>query len=147
MEYVSKSPEETKTIAQSFMKELLEKTEKGPIIVELLGDLGAGKTTFMHGVGEFFSITKPLSSPTFVIQKNYSLDHTTFKNLVHIDAYRIETEKELATLKWGEYSNNKENIIFIEWSKNMKDGLGNTSARVSFEHIDDTTRTITISYA
>lgn len=146
MEYLSESAEATKNIAKEFVKTLLEKAKSGPILVGLVGDLGAGKTTFMQGVGEFLGVTFPLSSPTFVIQKNYNINVGNFKHLVHIDAYRLEGEKELEALKWEHYSTDTESIIFIEWPANIKSDLNNFSAEIFFDHEDVDKRKIKIVY-
>jgi tRNA threonylcarbamoyladenosine biosynthesis protein TsaE len=53
-------------------------------IVVLRGDLGAGKTAFTQGVGNFLGI-KDVTSPTFVIARS----HKAVIPLIHVDAYRL----------------------------------------------------------
>lgn len=114
----------------------------GPVIIELVGDLGVGKTTFMAGVGEFLGVKEPIISPTFLIQRNYNLGAGhPWKRLVHLDAYRIERESELAGIDWEKYSTDPENIIFIEWPANMQIKLAATR-RIEFNHISETEREI-----
>lgn len=145
MEKISENLEQTKDIAKSFLDDLINKNniKSGPIIVELVGDLGAGKTTFMKGVGEYFQIKETVISPTFLIQRNYDIpEGFPFKKLVHIDAYRIEDHKELDTIDWKTYSNDKDNIIFIEWSNNLKQKLPANSVIIEFFHENETSRKI-----
>jgi tRNA threonylcarbamoyladenosine biosynthesis protein TsaE len=143
MERVSNSEQETKTIAKEFLKELLSKDLPKPLIIELIGDLGAGKTTFMKGVGEFFGIKEIIISPTFLIQRNYNITGIfPFKKLIHLDAYRIEDQKEIDSIDWKNYSNNPDNIIFIEWSKNMEDYLPDGSIKIEFSYENETNRKI-----
>ena len=60
----------------------------------LHGNLGAGKTTFVQGLAHGFGVTVPVTSPTFAI---YSIYHGRF-SLVHLDAYRLETDREIDDL-------------------------------------------------
>lgn len=136
---ITKSPEETKELAREFVRGL---PRKSPMIIELVGDLGAGKTTFMSGVGEFFGIKEPIVSPTFMIQRNYTIvGDFPWKKLVHLDAYRIENERELDGINWEHYSSDPENIIFIEWPANMKVDL-KADRRIEFKHVSENEREI-----
>jgi tRNA threonylcarbamoyladenosine biosynthesis protein TsaE len=60
----------------------------------LHGDLGAGKTTFVQGLARGFGVTDPVTSPTFNI---YSV-HRGARLLVHLDAYRLETARQIEDL-------------------------------------------------
>lgn len=139
---ITSNPEQTKELAREFMKGLTSSHEA--TIVELVGDLGAGKTTFMQGVGEYFGLTKALSSPTFVIGKHYDLpEGFPWKRLIHIDAYRIESADELSGIGWQRYASDASNIIFIEWPGNMKTDL-RAVKRINFNHINENQRDIQI---
>lgn len=144
MEVLSKNPKETKALARDFCAQIAGRP--GPLIVELVGDLGAGKTTFMQGVGEFFGLKEPLVSPTFVIQKVYDLPSSVeanLKKLIHIDAYRIENGEELNALSWERCATDPSNLIFIEWPKNMQTNL-HADFEIRFEHVSEDERKITI---
>lgn len=136
--YTSNGPEETRRIAKEFCKSL---SGPGPVIVELVGDLGAGKTTFMKGVGEFFGVKEDIISPTFLIERAYKIEQGPFKKLSHIDAYRIEKASELDTIGWSETSSAPENLIFIEWPANIQTDLPG-AMRIEFEHVGESTRKI-----
>jgi tRNA threonylcarbamoyladenosine biosynthesis protein TsaE len=141
---ITKSAEETKALAQSFMQGLIREAVTSTCIVELVGDLGAGKTTFMQGVGEFFGVTENIVSPTFVIQRNYEIPSGfPWDRLIHIDAYRIEDEAELRAIAFEGYASDPRNIIFIEWPSNMKTELG-AVRRVEFTHKSENEREIKI---
>ncbi|MFI5356945.1 MAG: tRNA (adenosine(37)-N6)-threonylcarbamoyltransferase complex ATPase subunit type 1 TsaE [Opitutales bacterium] len=60
----------------------------------LHGDLGTGKTTFVQGLARGFGIDHPVTSPTFAIYTLYRGRRT----LVHLDAYRLETAREIDDL-------------------------------------------------
>ncbi len=93
---------------------------KGATIIALEGDLGAGKTTFVQGVAQSLGVVE-VTSPTFVIQKNYPITHTDFEQLVHIDAYRLENTHELLVLDFEAIANNPKNLMFIEWPERVPD--------------------------
>jgi tRNA threonylcarbamoyladenosine biosynthesis protein TsaE len=60
----------------------------------LHGDLGVGKTTFVQGLARGFGVREPVTSPTFNI---FTL-HQGNRILVHLDAYRLETPREVDDL-------------------------------------------------
>ena len=85
-------------------------------IVLLRGDLGAGKTTMVKGIAEAFQAAEQedVTSPTFTLVHEYRGPERT---LYHIDLYRIDTERELATLGLDDLSNEDGNILLIEWGE------------------------------
>lgn len=118
MEYHLQTLEEFEQNATSFCKELFP--HKQATIVLLSGDLGAGKTTFVQKCAQYFGITEPLTSPTFVIQKEYDINnHPFFNRLIHIDAYRLEGKHDLEYLGWNTLIEKSENIIFLEWPEKV----------------------------
>jgi tRNA threonylcarbamoyladenosine biosynthesis protein TsaE len=142
MKFLSKSREETKEIANKFLETLT--TGETATVVALHGDLGAGKTTFTQEVGKLLGIEENMHSPTFVIEKIYSIDYKNFKNLIHIDAYRLEKESELLHLGWQEIIKEKENLIFIEWPERVSGIMPTESKMINFKFIDEETREIEI---
>ena len=62
------------------------KTVQAPQVIELIGDVGAGKTTFVRGLAEGLGITTPVTSPSFTISKEYAFPNG---RLVHYDFYRL----------------------------------------------------------
>ncbi len=150
MIYKSVSEQETKEAAKAIIQKILEAKKTGPIFVGLIGDLGAGKTTFMKGVAEFFSVTEAIQSPTFVIQKIYPISeenrhekHHTFTQLIHMDMYRLESEDALRALAWEDYKNNKEHILCVEWPNQLWETNPEEMIPVTIEHDDHETRIIT----
>ena len=107
------------------------------IVVALIGELGAGKTTFVQKFAKALGITEPVLSPTFVILKKYG-------NLVHIDAYRLESAKELEALEIYDLIADPNNVIFIEWADRVKEILPDNSITIHFDHVNETTRKISI---
>lgn len=143
MSVVIKTIEELFSFARDFTLKLEPK--KGATIIALDGDLGAGKTAFVKKVAEFLAIEEELTSPTFVIQKEYIVQkHSFFKKLIHIDAYRLEKSSDLEYLGWEENIQNPENIICIEWPSEVEGINMPEKIQVSIEIQSDKSRRITI---
>ncbi|MCK4918402.1 MAG: tRNA (adenosine(37)-N6)-threonylcarbamoyltransferase complex ATPase subunit type 1 TsaE [Candidatus Pacebacteria bacterium] len=141
---------EMKDFANFYIKNLKKEQNKAEIII-LIGDLGSGKTTFIQQIANIFEIKEYITSPTFVIQKKYKINNLPagrqvpslgFENLIHIDAYRLESGKELLDLNWEENINNSQNIIFIEWPERVSDILPKDVNKISFKFIDENSREI-----
>ena len=141
MKYLSKSLEETGQIAKTFL-ETIYPIGGSSVVVALEGNLGAGKTAFTQEVGKILGVVENIHSPTFVIEKIYKIDWRKFKNLIHIDAYRLEKESELLHIGWKEIVKEKENLILIEWPENVAGIIPTDAKRIYFKFMDETTREI-----
>ncbi len=131
----SNSAVETKKIAAIIAATLVRaKPKTHARVVTLLGDLGAGKTTFIQGFAHALGIKHRITSPTFVIIKRYKLKRPPYKNLYHLDAYRISHIKELAPLEFDEVLANPLNIILIEWANNLKGARFTKPVNLSLRH-------------
>ena len=133
---LSKNIKETEKIAKIFLDELLKrkKKPKGALVVGLSGDLGTGKTAFTKFVAKHLGIKNRVFSPTYVIIKNYELRITNYKKFFHIDAYRLENEKELLHLGWEEIIKNDEHLVFIEWPENISKAMPIHSKFIYISH-------------
>ena len=142
---VIKNLKELDDFAKFFVKHLPVSSKKA-VVVGLAGELGSGKTTFTQTVAKIFGIKGYITSPTFVIQKKYKiiLPQNNFENLIHLDAYRLGSGKELRDLGWEEITQNPKNIIFLEWPEKVCDILDEQVIFLHFEFLDETTREIKI---
>lgn len=143
MEIVSQSIADTEAFARNFVQNLKLK-EKEATVVGLYGDLGAGKTAFTKCVAGVLGIQEEITSPTFVIEKIYSLTDKVFEKLIHIDAYRLEKGEELARLGWNDLLSNPKNLILIEWPEKVKEVMPKNHTKLFFTFIDETTRKIEV---
>jgi len=125
--------------------ESLKPRTSGATIVALSGDLGAGKTTFVQGVAKALGLETQITSPTFVIEKIYTLEGQQFKRLIHIDAYRLKEAHELEVLGWNEIANNSENLILIEWPEKVAGLLPDGVIKIILTGVGDS-REIQITY-
>lgn len=89
-------------------------------VITLEGDLGAGKTTFVKGVGLALGITQEINSPTFNILKCYFVKPLP---LYHIDAYRLEGVDDENKNVGLEEVIEGDGVCLIEWPKFIEEKL------------------------
>lgn len=120
----------------------------GATLVTLSGELGAGKTAFTQAVARALGVEEVVTSPTFVLEKIYSLGGETpkFKRLIHIDAYRLEKGGDLAPLGFDELMQDAGNLVLLEWPEKVADALPAPAVRISIVVQTDGSRTISYSH-
>ncbi len=137
--FTSHSLEETQAFARDFLASLEAKKDEATI-VGLYGNLGAGKTALTQAFARELGIERAITSPTFVIEKLYETKHLIFKRLIHIDAYRLSSGRELQVLDFEKLVENANNLIVIEWPENVKEILPKDHLKIYCEFVDETTR-------
>jgi tRNA threonylcarbamoyladenosine biosynthesis protein TsaE len=88
-------------------------------VILLSGELGAGKTTLVQGIGEGLGITDPIVSPTFTLINEYTEGRLP---LYHLDLYRLQPE-EVEALNLESYWEGIEmplGIVAIEWAERLQ---------------------------
>jgi len=109
-----------------------ERLRKGDIVL-LVGELGAGKTTFVRGVAEGAGSRATVASPTFQLVRIYP----GRVQLAHVDLYRIENEAEFDGLGLDELAD--QGVVVVEWG----DRLGvQDAAVIELEHLGGDRRLI-----
>lgn len=93
---------------------------QGGEVFELIGDVGAGKTTFTRGLAKGLGVSEQVQSPTFTISREY--DGRDNLTLVHYDFYRLN-EAGIMAQELAETVANRQNITVIEWSGVASDSL------------------------
>jgi tRNA threonylcarbamoyladenosine biosynthesis protein TsaE len=149
-EFLVKNLEELTHFVDQFITFIsLKKAElaNGAIVVGLSGDLGAGKTTFSKKFAERIGVSDTVTSPTFVLQKKYKIPTNSPLNglvsdFVHIDAYRLESSRELEVLGWGELITTPLTLVFIEWPEKVEGVLPENMIKIQFDFVDENTRRI-----
>ena len=121
IEIVAKSSKETKKAGMALGQILgRESLSDRAFIIALEGDLGSGKTTFIQGLAQGLEVKENILSPTFVIQKDFSLALKNYKNLYHIDAYRLTNGQELIDIGINDWLGGKGIVTVIEWADRVK---------------------------
>lgn len=117
-----------------------------PMLVLLRGDLGAGKTTMVKGIAEAFEAASQdnVTSPTFTLIHEYRGPDVS---VYHIDLYRIETERELATLGLDEILNDPQNVVLIEWGERFPRLVRERDMEIAIERLGEEERKITVTEA
>ena len=129
---------------QKYAEDLAESVGTNRRIFALVGDLGAGKTTFSGFFLRALGITEPVTSPTFVIMKHYLLStaHYPLSSAYHMDCYRLKNTEELAPLGLTEILADEKNIVIIEWADRIAEALPPDTVWIDFAHADETSRYI-----
>lgn len=131
---LSYSQEELPEVAKSLL-ELLPVSSNGAVILALKGELGAGKTSLTQAIASCLGVEELVTSPTFVIAKWYKTNNQTFEGLVHVDAYRIESESELSPLGFDDLVKKPKTLIVIEWPEKIPEALEKLSVNLfNIEH-------------
>lgn len=111
-----------------------------PAVIALSGQLGAGKTQFIKGLGQGLGLDpQKICSATFVLIAEYGEE----RPLVHIDAYRFERPEELENIGWYELLEQPETLIAIEWADKVESILPAERLTVRIAILDDHRREIT----
>ena len=129
-------------IASDLVTKAKKNKTTNAVVLAFYGDLGTGKTTITQKISENLGIKEKIISPTFVIMKKYQIKNGEFKNLIHIDAYRLESSNELILLGWNEIISNKDNLVIIEWPEKTKEVIPIDAIKINLTHIDEQTRGI-----
>lgn len=107
------SAEETRAIAAGFARALPPDSA-----LALHGTLGVGKTTFVQGLARGLGIADAVTSPTFNI---FTLHHGP-TNLLHLDAYRLESTREVEELLLADFMVSPW-CLAVEWPEKIADWL------------------------
>lgn len=104
------SAEQTRALASELARVLPPDTT-----LALHGDMGVGKTTFVQGLAQGLGVTGHVTSPTFAI---YSVYPGATRRLVHLDAYRLENERQIESLLLDEFLTSPW-CLAIEWPEKI----------------------------
>lgn len=128
------SEEETKKFAEEFALEL----KKGDVI-ELIGDVGSGKTFFVRAMSKALG-AKGASSPSFVIKNEYAAKKF---RILHFDFYRL-SEPGILKQELDESLRQRDDLIIIEWADTLKGLLPDDRYRIHFEVTGENARNLDI---
>ncbi len=142
MRTVIHSVHELDAFAKSFAKTLAPLPDVATVLA-LSGELGAGKTAFTQALARALGVEEVVNSPTFVLEKLYALPRgSAFEKLVHIDAYRLENEDELAPLGFDTLVADPTNLIVLEWPEHVTRAVPAAARALVFAVADDGSRNI-----
>lgn len=134
----STSAHETEELA-----ELVGKSLKGGEVIELVSDLGGGKTTFVRGLAKGLGSHERVASPTYTVSKVYQAGKL---ELHHFDFYRLD-EGGMVAHELAEVVNDPSCVVVIEWGEIVQDVLPKeTTLRIFIDRLSEHQRRITFEY-
>lgn len=118
------APEQTEELAAKIGQAL-----KGGEVIELVSDLGGGKTTFVRGLVRGLGSPDKVASPTFTISKVYKAPpHQVY----HFDFYRLD-EPGLMAEDVAEAVEDPNTVVIVEWADVVQHVLPAMRLTVRFE--------------
>jgi tRNA threonylcarbamoyladenosine biosynthesis protein TsaE len=110
-------------------------------MVLLEGELGSGKTTLVKGIlASLASVPEDeVTSPSFTLVHEFGPEGRVY----HVDLYRVEGERDLATLGIDDLLG-RDATVLIEWGEKFGEDVSRPCVRIRFEHLGRDERRITV---
>jgi tRNA threonylcarbamoyladenosine biosynthesis protein TsaE len=115
---------------------------KGGELIELISDLGGGKTTFTRGLASGLGTKDAVASPTFTISREYGGGRL---HVYHFDFYRLG-EAGIIADELAEIIHDKKAVIVVEWAEIVRNVLPDERLRIKLKVIDENDREIEFQY-
>lgn len=115
---------------------------RGGEVLELVSDLGGGKTTFTRGLVRGAGSSDQVGSPTFTLSREYTAPHFT---VAHFDFYRLN-EAGIVADELAEVEGDPNYVAVVEWGDIVHDVLPSNRLTVRFTLTGDETRDIALYY-
>lgn len=125
---VATTPEDTRAIGAG-LAPLLRARDT----VLLTGELGAGKTTFVHGLARGLEVAERVASPTFTLVREY----TGRLTVAHVDVYRLDRVQDVVDLALDEVADG-EAVMVVEWGDAVAELLADDRLRIELSTADPT---------
>lgn len=125
MKYIVSKVEDWDGVAEAVAKQL----EPG-MTLALSGPLGAGKTTFVQALSRVLGAKRNPRSPTFSLVRSYQVKAESIRQLVHVDAYRIDDERDALPLGLDELIAEPGTVLVVEWPERISNFLRKLNAPV-----------------
>ena len=118
--------------------EAIGRSVSGGEVLELVGDIGAGKTTLTKGIARALGINEPVQSPTFTISRVY--DSPKGLRLAHYDFYRLGE----AGIMGDEIreATDDDSVVVVEWAGAVDDNLSKDRLVVKITTISEEERLV-----
>lgn len=122
--------------------EAMGKRLRGGETIELVSDLGGGKTTFVRGLARGFGSTDRVSSPTFTISHEYKAGD---RRLYHFDFYRLN-EAGIVADELAEAAHDAKASVVVEWGDIVADVLPADRITITIKATAEHDRELTLTY-
>ena len=116
-----------------------------PRVVVLRGELGAGKTTLVKGwvAALGAGAQEDVTSPTFTLVHEYAGPRV---KVYHLDLYRLETEREFATLGLEEMAVEPGALVLVEWGEKFAAVLERADAEIRITSLEGDERSLEVRW-
>ncbi|MBO5947923.1 tRNA (adenosine(37)-N6)-threonylcarbamoyltransferase complex ATPase subunit type 1 TsaE [bacterium] len=137
IEIISRTLDDTWRLATNFAKCI----DKNGVVVFFLGEIGAGKTTFIKKFLAEYGVEEEVTSPSFVVMNEY---HSAQLPVYHFDFYRLENlGTKTIRDELTQYSD-EGNILLIEWAEFNDLDIFDDKITFNIEYIENDYRKIVI---
>lgn len=134
---VSRSPDETIKLATAIGHKL-----RGGEAIELVSDLGGGKTAFVRGLASGMGSRDAVRSPSFTLSNEYRSKNLT---LYHFDFYRLK-EPGIMRDELAEALADPAAIVTVEWADLVEDVLPEKRLRITIKVTGEDSRELIFTY-
>ena len=130
---ITRSADETRDIGTAIGRVIAPGT-----LVLLIGQLGAGKTTFTQGIADGLGVTAYTKSPSFVLVNEYQ----GRLPLIHMDLYRIDEPAEVWELGLDDYLG-RDGVVAVEWADRATSIFPPDRLEIRIDYVSDSERRLT----
>jgi len=134
---VSTSLENTEKIGAALGSQL-----RGGEVIELISDVGGGKTTLARSIAKAMGSTDKVASPSFTLSREYKAGS---KTLYHFDFYRLQDAGIVAN-ELAEVAGDPSGVVIVEWADIVEGVLPVNRLTVRIKTLGDTTREFVFMY-
>lgn len=131
----TQSAADTEALAEAIGGEL-----RGGEVIELISDLGGGKTTFTRGLARGAGSKDVVSSPTFTVSKVYKANDLT---IYHFDFYRL-ADSGLIGYELADILGDDRAVVVTEWADVIRDVLPKDVIRIHIQRSEESSREFTL---
>ncbi|MFC1483203.1 tRNA (adenosine(37)-N6)-threonylcarbamoyltransferase complex ATPase subunit type 1 TsaE [Candidatus Margulisiibacteriota bacterium] len=121
-----------KASLQILAKKLAKNIRRGDVVA-LVGELGAGKTTFVSSFLEALGVDDVVSSPTFTLLNIYK---TKKFSVYHFDLYRLNSYDEFEFADFYDLLHDKKSVVFVEWADTFPEVGSYCNCHLAFHFTD-----------
>jgi tRNA threonylcarbamoyladenosine biosynthesis protein TsaE len=122
--------------------ERLGRNLRGGEVIELVSDLGGGKTTFVRGLAKGLGSKENVHSPSFTLANQYKSGELT---LFHFDFYRL-SEPGIMRQELAEVIEDPKSIVTVEWAEIVQDVLPENRLTITLQVTGENSRKLEFNF-
>jgi tRNA threonylcarbamoyladenosine biosynthesis protein TsaE len=125
------------------LSERIGRSLRGGEVIELVSDVGGGKTTFVRGLAKGFGSPDAVGSPSFTLSREYRAGKRT---MYHFDFYRLQ-DPGIMTNELAEVIDDPLAVVVVEWADIVEDVLPAERVTINIKSTGETSREFEITYS